>query len=287
MSAVSGLDIDTRDLLSRAHSLLKWPDDAGVLVVGSRAECVSQDSSNINILVLGHTASWLTDLQHAGATIRPMTLLDNAIVHVRDAEVSLEIVGEQTRDRLAEVMESVVVLDDPGREKLELPALDLFELRLMARLESGIVLQRGDVVRQWRRALRVDRFRSYYVACTYLVAQHYLRKSLTSAIDGDELGAVLRSNTAAEHLAYSALASYGHLLHDSKNLGRHVSAVLQREPNPPTVLHELGSLLTTGADRIQIRSTLLRDWSAQLLAAISTDASLADAYSFLTGGGDD
>lgn len=277
-----GLSPETRTLIIAANEVLQWPEQAGVLIVGSRAEAIAEDSSNANLLLLGCPRQWVAGLEAKGAIIRPMTLLDNAIVYVGQTEMSLDIVSEPARDRLADVMASVVVLDDPTNSNLELPALDLFELRLMARLESGVILQSEAVVQSWRHALRVERFRSYYVVCTYLVAQHYLNKSLASAADGDQLGAMLRSNTAAEHLAYSALALYGHLLHESKNLGRHVATVLKEDPDAPVALRKLGDLLATGPDRLDTRSQCLHSWSKQLLTAIAADPSLVDAHSFLT-----
>jgi hypothetical protein len=270
-------DLDVDALLAEVAAVLRWPGQAGVLLTGSRAEAVSQRSSNLNLLVLGGPRSWVTGLRGAGVVVRPMTLLDNVIVTVHDIEVSLDIVDEAARDRLTAVLTALDVLDDPAGDPLALPALDLFELRLMARLAGGTVVQSPELVREWARLLQVHRFRSYYVACTYLVAGHYLRKSLQSAAEDDHLGAVLRSTTAAEHLAYSALAMRGQFVYESKNLSRQVLAALRRDPAAPGALRELGDLVRSHPDPAG-RAPVLRRWSAELLARAAADPSLADAH---------
>lgn len=183
-------------------------------------------------------------------------------------------------DRVSAMMAGVAMLDRPDASELGLPAPDLMEIRFLARLRSGAVIEGADIAAAWRSRLHTDRLLSFYAACTFDVAQHYRRRADAAIADGDLLTAGLLAHTAAEHLAFCAVVPRGVVLHESKKLGAHIAAL--RGLPVPRVLAELEDFVWE--PRPTTRTRLLAEWTADLLVHLRADPGFADTVTFLDGG---
>ncbi len=278
--------VDRAGQILRLHGMTPpW----GLLLVGSRALGTGAADSNVNLLVIDPEVSSAQPVGACPGTVRrPTTLCDNIIVEPAHGapEISIEVVGGAALHRLAEVMAAVEVLDNPDASKLGLPAPDLMEIRLLARLISGTVLEGAGEVAAWRDRMHVSRVPSWYVACTFEVARHYYVRAQAALADGDRLSAALVAHTAAEHLAFCAAVPHGLLLHESKKLGAHIGALRALQSGGPEelprVLLELEQYLWTPVPELRIR--LLAEWADDLLDYLRGKAEFGDAIAFLCGG---
>lgn len=253
-----------------------------VLLVGSRADGVAAADANVNVLVLHPAPPSAVVLSRPApaprAVRRPITLFTNIVVP-GTPELSIEIVDLPGLERVEQMMSGICALDNPMASELELPAPDVMEIRFLARLRSGRVIQGADVADEWRGRLHTDRLPSLYAVCTFLVARHYGNRAARAAREEDRLTAGLLSHTAAEHLAYAAAALHGVVLHEPKKLGQHISVLVAAAAPLPRVLTELERFMY--AEGVAVRIELLAEWSGDLLDRLTTDPAFEDAAAFV------
>ncbi|MER5887200.1 hypothetical protein ABT160_25540 [Streptomyces sp. NPDC001941] len=217
-----------------------WPEGSGVLLAGSTAEGVAMPGSNVNVLVLDAPVDWSPD---PGSLLRPMGLARNHLCG-EDPVVNMDVLRSGPLHDLAALAAGMARVADPSVPDLELPVLDVLEIRFLARLRGGTVVRGGPVVERWRARAEVRWLPVFHCATTFLTAGHYRAKAETALAAGLDLDASVLYRLAAEHLLVSALAAHGRVLHEVKNLGRNVGAVLAQGGGPETLFASAGGLLT-------------------------------------------
>lgn len=252
----------------------------GVLLVGSRKEATASPGSNVNLLVLARAGSGyrFPERLRAHTLVRPMTVATNYILPASPdrPEISVDLPREEALTRLAEVFAPAERIAEPGTGELELPVLDLLELRLLSRLAYGQVLEGADVVAEWRARLRTVLLADYYIISTFQVAEHYRRRASGALESRDRLSSLFLSQTAAEHLAYCALAMRGTIVYETKKLGFHIRrpAGTSQEP-PPDALSEMEEFLSAGPAR---RLSMLDRWRGDLIRRLRAAPGPAAAF---------
>ncbi|MFD0889829.1 hypothetical protein ACFQ08_35260, partial [Streptosporangium algeriense] len=219
-----------------------WPDGGGVVLAGSTAEGVAMRGSNVNVLLVDAPYGWAPPGDGTPYVVRPMSLCLNHI-YSSDPVISLEVLRPRQLDGLAELAAGMSRIEDPGTPDLELPVLDVLEIRLLSRLRGGLVLHGEEVVERWRKRMELGWLPAFHCATTYLTALHFHRKAATAQADGLPLDASVQLRLAVEHLLVSALAADGRVLHEVKNLGRHLTADLSAGVERPRLLAEADGLL--------------------------------------------
>ncbi|GHJ37181.1 hypothetical protein [Streptomyces sp. TS71-3] len=235
------------DLTALLGRRFPWPEGSGVLLAGSTAEGVAMRGSNVNVLVLDAPDDWTPDHEGDGSVLRPMSLARNHLFP-GDPAVNMDVVRAGPLRDLADLASGMSRIQDPGTPDLELPVLDALEIRFLARLRGGQVLHGTGAVERWRRQAHVRWLPAFHCATTYLTADHFRRKAGTAHADGLPLDAAVLFRLAVEHLLVSALAAEGRVLHEVKNLGRNIGAVLATAARPARLFTEAGSLLDHGTE---------------------------------------
>ncbi|GAA2221712.1 hypothetical protein GCM10010360_46380 [Streptomyces nogalater] len=201
--------------------------------------------SNVNVLVLNAPDDWAPDHGGAGSVLRPMSLARNHLFS-GDPVINMDVLRPRPLHDLAELASGMARIQDPGTPDLELPVLDVLEIRFLSRLRGGRVLHGPETVERWRLRTGVRWLPAFHCATTYLTADHFRRKAMTAHADRLTLDASVLFRLAVEHLLISALAAEGRVLHEVKNLGRTIGAVLAGGARPSRLLEEAGSLLDHG-----------------------------------------
>ncbi|MFJ8584835.1 hypothetical protein ACIRD2_09265 [Streptomyces sp. NPDC093595] len=268
------------NLLARRFS---WPPGSGVLLAGSTAEGVAMRGSNVNVLVIDAPADWTPPADGPRQPVlRPMSLARNYL-YEDDPVITLDVLRPERMADLAGLAEGMSRIRDPLTPDLELPVLDILEIRLLARLRSGRIVHGDRVVAGWRERMRLRWLPAFHCATTYLTAEHFHRKAMTAHADGLPLDASVLLRLAVEHLLISALAADGRVLHEVKNLGRNVAAARSAGARSPRLLREAEDLLGRTAKAEPETFALIEECSADLLHRLPSTAHGRPAAAYLDG----
>ncbi|MER7208946.1 hypothetical protein [Streptosporangium sp. NPDC000239] len=259
-----------------------WPDGCGVVLAGSTAEGVAMRGSNVNVLVVDAPYGWAPPGDGTPCVVRPMSLCLNHIYSC-DPVISLEVL--RPLDGLAELAAGMSRVGDPGTPDLELPVLDVLEIRLLSRLRGGLVLHGDETVERWRKRMELGWLPAFHCATTYLTALHFHRKAATAQADGLPLDASVQLRLAVEHLLVSALAADDRVLHEVKNLGRHLTADLSAAVDRPRLLVEAGALLRRDMTAVPELFARIEELAAGLLDWLPGTEHGATAARYLRGQG--
>ncbi|GFH38977.1 hypothetical protein [Streptomyces pacificus] len=271
---------DATALLGR----FRWPQGSGVLLAGSTAEGVAMRGSNVNVLVLDAPDDWTPDHEGTGSVLRPMSLAHNHLFS-DDPPVNMDVLRPRPLHDLAELAAGMARIQDPGTPDLELPVLDVLEIRFLSRLRGGQVLHGAETVERWRQRTGVRWLPAFHCATTYLTADHFRHKAMTAHADGLPLDASVLFRLAVEHLLVSALAAEGRVLHEVKNLGRTIGAVLATGARPSPLFKEAGSLLDHGKEPGPALFARFDTFSAELLRGLGAAPHGRTAADYLAGQG--
>ncbi|MEU6332503.1 hypothetical protein ABZ851_35435 [Streptomyces sp. NPDC047049] len=279
-----GTGAATDDVAALLGRRFPWPEESGVLLAGSTTEGVAMRGSNVNVLVLDAPDDWTPDHEGTGPVLRPMSLARNHLFS-GDPVVNMDVLRPRPLRDLAELASGMSRIQDPGTPDLELPVLDVLEIRFLSRLRGGRVLHGPETVERWRQRTGVRWLPAFHCATTYLTADHFRRKAMTAHADRLPLDASVLFRLAVEHLLISALAAEGRVLHEVKNLGRTIGAVLSAGARPSRLFKEAGNLLDHGTEPGPALFSRFDECSADLLRGLGAAPHGHTAAEYLAGQG--
>ncbi|MFE9660196.1 hypothetical protein [Streptomyces sp. NPDC005955] len=287
LSAMAAQDDCTRAIVDDLKWLgrrFPWPEESSVLLVGSTAEGVAMRGSNVNVLVLDAPDDWTPDHEDTRSVLRPMSLVRNHIIPGNPV-INMDVLRPRPLHDLATLASGMSRVQDPATPDLELPVLDVLEIRFLARLRGGKVLHGPETTELWRERTGVRWLPAFHCATTYLTAVHFRNKAMSAHADRLPLDALVLFRLAVEHLLLSALAAEGRVLHEVKNLGRHIGAVLAIRNQPPRLFQEAGSLLEHGSEPGPAIFARFDQCSADLLRGLGGAPHGRTAVDYLAGQG--
>ena len=219
--------------------------DAAVLLVGSHATGRASADSDLDFLILLEGEEEYAS-PRVGSKLRMATpIAERHLALAGSLEVDVEVIRAEPLSLLVEGIHRLDQLGSrPDAAFAGFPILQDIELRIMARLRSGIVLSGDDRVTRWRADLGTGLLPMYATLMYFLGAMASLEDSFSLLqSDSSSLGAAIAGRAAAERLALSALAYYGNIEIELR-YALELTAKSTRDGDPiPKILTDLGGML--------------------------------------------
>lgn len=174
------LDDAGYSLTGTAEELVGSAGDAGILVVGSVAEGYQTAASDLDILFL--TYGDPDDAPPAGVRIEAGASSE-ILTYTGGVEVNSEVIFHRNYAQLATTMQEMMGALATGQELQRLPMFDMYTLRFLHRLRTGIVLSGDDVITRFREDFQVDALPLYLSVLNVVTARERLEDARTSSTE--------------------------------------------------------------------------------------------------------
>jgi hypothetical protein len=230
--------------------VLGWPDEDGMLLAGSLVHDLATDASDLDFVLLREVAEPVIRLADQrglpAGDVYSSTFIDRILTQLNGLELDVWLVGADKAAGLAAVLATAV--DDEGAIR-SLPGLQYLEIKLLARIYEGTILQGHETVRRWRRWLRVDRLPVLLTVSLLVDALSLLEDAVSVAAPpeqgglGSTIAGRIAARSAAERLVHAALTSVGIIGWDLRYAPLHREQLRQQGRRPPAAVSALEPLL--------------------------------------------
>lgn len=169
------------DVARAARVAFAGDEPVGTLLVGSVAEGYQTASSDVDILFVSYASR--QDLQPSAQLIISSGQSSETLSYASGVEINTEVVCWEDYSSLADQLDQVAGATALGGGLKKLPMLDKYALRFLHRLRTGIVLDGGDVVDEFRADFHVGSLPLYLSVKNLVLAREALEDARSASIE--------------------------------------------------------------------------------------------------------